>query len=141
MHVPANNAVFDRLRVLIACGDGTGRHEIAGELVRMGMLPLFCETACEIVDRVRTERIDLVFCPLRMRDGTFRHLLSDLTRSGLHVPVVVVGREAERTELRKTTEAGAFRFIVYPSLSENHFGEIVRGAILARVAQRRCVRR
>jgi len=99
---------------LVVCNPGEDREKVVAVILKYGMGPICCSSLEDARTLLRQEAFGVVLCRDNLSDGDFREALREVTRSTVHVPVIVLSHDADWDTYLKALGAGAFDVIVCP---------------------------
>jgi len=101
-------------RALVAVSDRENRESLIQVLAACGLEPVFCSTAAEVREVLKSEAPDVLFCDTAFFDGRFDDLHRAMGSGRLSAPVIVCSRLYDSAVYLDVMNRGAFDFIAYP---------------------------
>jgi len=101
-------------RALVAVSDRENRESLIQVLAACGLEPVFCLTAAEVREVLKSEAPDVLFCDTAFFDGRFDDLPRAMGSGRLSAPVIVCSRLYDSAVYLDVMNRGAFDFIACP---------------------------
>jgi DNA-binding NtrC family response regulator len=104
----------NKARLLLACSDPESRERVTELLRESEFRTVSAGTFQESSGVLARQGVSVVFCEERLPGGGFPKLLSEVKRSGVRIPVVVLSRTGEWEEYLAALRLGAFDMVTPP---------------------------